>query len=61
MVQSNKINNLRRGFLERRLASPEPVFRGTAKGSDVVAHDSARHSVNLCAIPRPFTQAKQAA
>ena len=32
-----------------RLAIPKPVLRGTAKGSDVVAHDSARHGVNLCA------------
>ena|ERR1019366_5481954 len=32
-----------------RLASPKPVLRGPAKGSYVVAYDSARHSVNLCA------------
>ena len=37
------------GLAFGRLASPKPVLRGTAKGANVVAHDSARHSVNLCA------------
>ena len=37
------------GLALGRLTSPRPVLWGTAKGSDVVAHDSARHGVNLCA------------
>src|SRR5581483_12296767 len=37
------------GLALGRLASPRPVLRGAAKGSDVVAHGSARHGVNLCA------------
>src|SRR5262245_54067762 len=37
------------GLALGRLASPRPLLRGTAKCSDVVAHDSARHGVNLCA------------